>query len=279
MEAIDPDALICFTLLSYTGHSTLFCYHLTENHHIHVAIATNSCNTCSKTTAELGTSLKRCAKCHTTPYCSRDCQKTDWKKHKKICAKNAAAPSSTRSSGSTNSDPGRSKGLSAAIDKPFHRLDNNTWLHDRPETDVFKLLIDAYRLRIDDENKYGEGLHRDGSYSGTQEDGTAFRKFLNKAHSKPGLLPSWWSPTTVDECITVSLPAGQWSSLTTKVGKGDIIEHYGDGEMPIQLRMLAEEVYGSGVGGANGKEIRKIMMMRETGELKSNALSRIDIAL
>lgn len=31
--------------------------------------------------------LKQCAKCNATPYCSRDCQKADWKTHKKICGK------------------------------------------------------------------------------------------------------------------------------------------------------------------------------------------------
>ncbi|XP_044715023.1 MYND finger domain-containing protein [Hirsutella rhossiliensis] len=39
------------------------------------------CNSCKKSPPEVA--LKRCAKCSTTPYCSRDCQKTDWKVHKK----------------------------------------------------------------------------------------------------------------------------------------------------------------------------------------------------
>lgn len=29
---------------------------------------------------------RRCSKCHCTEYCNRDCQKTDWKVHKKVCA-------------------------------------------------------------------------------------------------------------------------------------------------------------------------------------------------
>jgi hypothetical protein len=31
-------------------------------------------------------SLKACNKCHTTPYCGKDCQKAHFKTHKKVCA-------------------------------------------------------------------------------------------------------------------------------------------------------------------------------------------------
>lgn len=35
-------------------------------------------------------SLKQCAKCRAEHYCSRECQKADWKKHNKVCAQLAA---------------------------------------------------------------------------------------------------------------------------------------------------------------------------------------------
>ena len=48
------------------------------------------CENCKKKQSELSNPLKACAKCHTQAYCSRDCQKDDWKNHKKVCAGNNA---------------------------------------------------------------------------------------------------------------------------------------------------------------------------------------------
>ena len=54
-----------------------------------------ACANCKKTaTAANLASLKACAKCKTTQYCGRDCQKADWKTHKKVCAKVLLRPSS-----------------------------------------------------------------------------------------------------------------------------------------------------------------------------------------
>ncbi|KZV70202.1 hypothetical protein PENSPDRAFT_651722 [Peniophora sp. CONT] len=44
------------------------------------------CNTCQKWGAVL-----RCSQCHTAPYCNAECQKKDWKQHKKVCTKRDAA--------------------------------------------------------------------------------------------------------------------------------------------------------------------------------------------
>lgn len=42
------------------------------------------------------------------------------------------------------------KGVEQGVAYRFTRLDSGTWLHDGSEKDVFRLLIDAYRLRADD---------------------------------------------------------------------------------------------------------------------------------
>jgi hypothetical protein len=33
-----------------------------------------------------GDGVRKCSKCKTVGYCGRDCQKQDWKNHKKVCA-------------------------------------------------------------------------------------------------------------------------------------------------------------------------------------------------
>jgi splicing suppressor protein 51 len=87
-----------------------------------------------------------------TCYCSRECQKADWKTHKKSCASNAAGAANAQANAQANataSSPAstarsqRAKGLTVEIAKPFHRLNDKTWIHNRPENDVFKLLIDT----------------------------------------------------------------------------------------------------------------------------------------
>jgi hypothetical protein len=47
---------------------------------------TNKCASCNALEADPEKPLKPCAKCQTVRYCSRDCQKKDFKVHKKICA-------------------------------------------------------------------------------------------------------------------------------------------------------------------------------------------------
>lgn len=224
------------------------------------------CANCAKAgTTENG--LKRCAKCKTTLYCSRDCQKSDWKTHKKICASNAArnatsstAPSTAPSSASRGPPP---KGLTASIDKPFHKLNDKTWLHDRPEKDVYKLLIDCYRLRMEDDYTFAGEVDEEIIYGGAANNGRGFQRFLSLARSKRGLLPSWWSEKKASECMRLGMRNSGWSSLASAVEKGDIIEHYGDSNMPMQLRMLGEQVYGLGPGGQAGAGMLRMQMMME----------------
>ncbi|KAK4209386.1 hypothetical protein QBC37DRAFT_443385 [Rhypophila decipiens] len=161
------------------------------------------------------------------------------------------------------------KGLDQPIEKPFTRLNSGTYLHDRPEKDVFRLLIDVYRMRVEDEYKFAGDVDEDSIYSGNQGmDGTqGFRRFLKKAeHRKRNLLPDWWSDAKREECIRFGKTGGgKWSRLNRAVEKSDIIEHYGDTQFPAQLRMLGEAVYGNvpWVGGASAAENGRMMQALE----------------
>jgi hypothetical protein len=50
------------------------------------SIPANKCACCNALETDPEKPLKPCAKCQTVRYCSRDCQKKDWKLHKKTCA-------------------------------------------------------------------------------------------------------------------------------------------------------------------------------------------------
>ncbi|KAK4232691.1 tudor domain-protein 1 [Achaetomium macrosporum] len=221
-----------------------------------------SCTFCHKSPPEV--TLKNCAKCSATPYCSRDCQKADWKAHKKVCGKGGG--NSTGTPGASRADTMLSppKGLDQPIAKPFTRLDNNTWLHDRPEKDVYRLLIDAYRLRVEDNYNFDGDVDDDSLYGGTPNGLRGFKRFLELAGSS-GLLPPWWNADKQRECEAFGMngSSGQFQDLRCAVEKSDIIEHYGDSLFPMQLRMFAEAVYGRGPGGQNGTTMRKMMASME----------------
>jgi len=233
----------------------------------------SKCANCARTAAEAGKSLKGCAKCHSVKYCGRECQKADWKQHKKVCASNAAANAGSDNTTSktvplnfTQQATNATNALKVTMDKPFHRLDSKTWLHDRPEVDVYKLLIDCYRLRMEDDYNLEGDADVDGLYGGAESGEPGFRRFLRLAEQKPALLPPWWSLEKRAACLVSGRKTGAWSDLTCAIEKSDLQEHYDDGAMPMQLRMLGEQIYGRGPGGQNGDEMRRLRMMTETGE-------------
>ena len=233
------------------------------------------CGSCDKTEADVGHPLKLCAKCRSAQYCSRECQKDDWKQHKKVCAINAAAaslqeaiPGST-SAGTTEQADSRTKNLQASIDKPFHKLKSKTWLHARPEEDVYKLLIDSYRLRMEDDYKFSGHVETESIYDGASNSRRSFQRFLKEVEKNSAQLPTWWSPEKAQECMQYGM-GENWSSLSRAAGKSDIVGYYGNPLMPMQMRMFAEQVYGSGPGGQDGTAMLEMQMMAESGGIGSH---------
>ncbi|KAI1819223.1 putative MYND domain protein [Xylaria intraflava] len=223
-------------------------------------MADSCCHVCKQSSAEA--SLKRCSKCSTTLYCSRDCQRADWKTHRKTCARQPSSPDDAAASGARLSPP---KGLDQPIERPFTRLDNNTWLHDRPEIDVYRLLIDAYRLRVEDDYKLSGELQPHSIYDGARNGLRGFTRFLRLVASRGRLLPPWWTPEKERACKRLGMDSSQWHDLRCAVEKSDIIEHYGHPQFPIQLRMFAEAAIGRGPGGSDGTQLRQAMMSVEQG--------------
>ncbi|KAF8930517.1 hypothetical protein BGZ47_000501 [Haplosporangium gracile] len=162
-----------------------------------------------------------------------------------------------------------SNGLIKHIDKPYHHLNNRTWLHDRPEEDVYKLLIDCFRMRQHDDFTM-EGLKdKDGLYGEASHSQAGFKRFLVKAEARMDLLPHWWfMGKAAANCLRLGGGLGatgtEWSSLARKVDKAAIIDHYANPEMPMQLRMLGEQIYQRGLAGQCGAHMIKLKMEAET---------------
>ena len=114
------------------------------------------------------------------------------------------------------------------------------------EKECYIELINSYRLRVEDD--YNFAGDASGLYAGDDpmED---FRRFLNLAKKRKGLLPKWWTKETWKTCemMGADKAKGGWANCFTPVEKYDITEHHHDLTKPMMLRLLAESVYGQRV--------------------------------
>jgi splicing suppressor protein 51 len=114
-------------------------------------------------------------------------------------------------------------------------------LEELPEEEVYKILIDTYRLRLDD--NYVSAAEFRGLYAG-EDPVTDFNRFLDKAEWNGEILPKWWNKEKRKRCIEIGTKKDGWSYLGHAIEKQDVIDEYKDRYMPGTLRMLAEQVYG-----------------------------------
>ncbi|KAF7532433.1 hypothetical protein G7054_g7965 [Neopestalotiopsis clavispora] len=233
------------------------------------------CAKCKKS----GVDLKNCSKCRSISYCSRDCQKDDWKVHKKSCASNAQQNLGGGQQQGSGTATTQQKGLDGGIAKPFTALHNRTWLHNRSDKDTYRVLIDSYRLKMTDDVTFDGGPERDSVYTaaGKADPLPGFRRYLEAAKARGNLLPAWWSDEKQAECEALCSPGGEpWYDLTRRVQKAQFNDHYGDGQFAMQLRMIREQITGRGPGGQPGEGMIRMQMMIEGGGLQGHHSTVID---
>lgn len=227
----------------------------------------SGCNTCNK---EEGpeVNLLRCKGCLSARYCSKECQRVDWPNHKGPCRRsNPSKPGNSSRPMFTQVDPnfleallgdeakgahGPSppKGLDEAIYYPFTRLENGTFLHDRSEKDVYKILIDSYRFRTDEYCGDGVKAPEGTIYDKRPDSLPDFKRYLELAATRKGLLPPWWTPEKQKKCEDLGMSKDEFQDLHLALEQFGVTYHYADSRFPQQLRMLAEAVYGTGVDGS-----------------------------
>lgn len=118
--------------------------------------------------------------------------------------------------------------------QPFHRLNDRKWLHERPETDVYALLIDSYRLRMEDNWNFGSPLPN-SIQAGANDGVPEFREYLGKVEAKPGLLPTWWTAEKKEACVAFN-DSEDYFDLFDTITKQNVQQRYGDNNMPMQMR-------------------------------------------
>ena len=146
---------------------------------------------------------------------------------------------------------------------------------------TYQLLIDAYRLRVHDDHKMVGKVHLDSVYSRRPDAKKGFQRFLRQAESRSGLLPSWWTPEHNEACVAMGQTGGddRWCRLAAKIEKNDVVGHYDNDLMPMQLRMFGEQVFGTGPGGQDGQMMMQVKMLQENGDLNDAAISHFNLSL
>jgi splicing suppressor protein 51 len=130
------------------------------------------------------------------------------------------------------------------------------------------LLIDVYRLRMEQAYMYGGFVDFDGIYSHGEDGSNGLIRFLKLLEPKPDILPDWWSSSKLSECVEFGFRAhvsgSSWSDIALAIREDDVVEHYGDLSMPNQLRLFGEKVYGNGPGGSiSGNAILAVHLAAE----------------
>lgn len=89
--------------------------------------------------------------------------------------------------------------------------------------------------------------------------------FLNQVKVAKNILPPCWLSKNTKVCVAFGLDRGseELSSLVCCIEKHDIQDHNGNQDMLMQLRMFADQIYGSNPTGQSGSDMLDLKMMME----------------
>jgi len=170
--------------------------------------------------------LKRCNGCRLVDYCSKECQKQHWSRHKAFC-------NMVQGKGMKNGYLSRMK---------------------TPE-EVFRVLIDSYRLRVELDFSHrgeGHGVHADaegmalpeGSVWAKGDAMADFQRYLDLAE-EAGVLPEWWRFENRMECMAEAVDAKNEESIYKVIDQEELMTRYeGDVSIRNALCILAELIVG-----------------------------------
>lgn len=134
---------------------------------------------------------------------------------------------------------------------PFQALTDGSYLHNIPEQEAYRNLINSYRLRVTDEYNFSDTKKEFSRYTDNPQPLRGFQRYLDRVEAKNGLCPPWWTSDKRQACETLAADQSQWSCIYKPTEKHDIINHYHDSMKPMQLRMFAEKVEGWNVDGTS----------------------------
>jgi splicing suppressor protein 51 len=130
--------------------------------------------------------------------------------------------------------------LDSIVDKSFHKVDEQRWLHGISQTGTYKLLIESYRLRDEDEYKFRGDVAvtlDPTAPNSSRKHSNAFKRYLLKAEKREGLLPPWVTALHTKGCVNMGAEHPDYSRKGW-VEKQNIIEHYGNPLFPCSFACL-----------------------------------------
>ncbi|KAK4943025.1 hypothetical protein LTR10_017410 [Elasticomyces elasticus] len=166
--------------------------------------------------------LKRCNGCLLIDYCSKECQKAHWSRHKSFCHL-------VQGKGS-----------------------ENAYLSSVDRAEVMRMIVDAYRLRVEtdhlsreeDHGIYFPGKPIDGLVWAKGDALDDFQQFLDLVEGSH-ILPKWWHSEDRMECLLLAVEKDDPESIFKPLNQAELPTRYG-GDMSIRvaLSILAEMVVG-----------------------------------